>query len=326
MRGLRAELSRAARSRYPPPMLGRSGSHLAALASAAGRVARRGIPALVVGLLGAGESRAESSEGIELPSAAEVEEAIPTGDSLTGRELYDRFLDNKLHTAIQFQRIVSRDPGGNEQSTRFWVRWKDYRDEEDRSRDGILAKTLVRFLQPYDMRHTAYLLIQRDDGPDEQFLYRPSSGLTRRINLRGVGIFGTDFSYEDIDFQNIEDAEYRRLPDETVDGVPVYVVEAAMKPIADSEYYKTISYLEKEHYVPLRVRFWDESGVEIKELRSPHESIREFDGAWIPTVSTMRDLREGTSSTLHIERLDPNPEIADRMFSVLRLQLRTEPY
>jgi hypothetical protein len=267
---------------------------------------------------------ARASDRVEAPSASEVEEALPAGESLTGRELYDRFLDNKLHTAIQYQQIVSRDPGGNEQKTRFWVRWKDYRDENDVSEQGVIAKTLVKFQEPYDMRNTAFLLIQRDDGPDEQFFYRPSSGLTRRVKLRGVGIFGTDFSYEDIDFQNLEDAEYHRLPDQEIDGVSVYVVEATLKPLSGSDYYKTVSYLEKGHYVPLRARYWDHSQVEIKELRSPYDSIEEFDGAWIPTVTTMRNLREGTSSTLYIERLDPNPDIADRLFSVLRLQLRSD--
>ncbi|MFQ5515921.1 MAG: outer membrane lipoprotein-sorting protein [Myxococcota bacterium] len=259
---------------------------------------------------------------IDRPSAREVEEAIPEGDALTGRELYDRFLRNKLHTAVQYQRVVSRDPAGNEQRTRFWVRWKDYRDEnDDPGPDGVIAKTLVKFEYPFDMRNTAYLLIQRDGGTNEQFLFRPSSGRIRRVKLRGVSVFGTDFSFEDIDFQNIEDSEYHRHPDETIDSIPVYVVEATLKPQVDSEYYKIVVYLEKQHYVPLRTRIWDESSVEIKELIADPSSIQEFDGAWIATRVTMHNLREGTNSTLTVERLDPNPELADRMFGVLRLQI-----
>ena len=130
-----------------------------------------------------------------------------------------------------------------------------------------------------------------------------------RVILKGQTLVGTDFSFDDflISLDDIEDAEYKRYPDETIDETPCYVVEAFFKPNARTTYSRSISYLEKEHYVPLRTRYRDKLGIEVKELTATVDSIKEFDGAWVATESKMVDLKEQTSSTLHIDLLVPNP-------------------
>ena len=86
------------------------------------------------------------------------------------------------------------------------------------------------------------------------------------MNLREEAVFGTDFTFEDIVPDEIEDADYQRLPDEQRDGSTVYVVEVTPKPDANSEYSKFVVYVDKSRCVPLRTRYWDEKGVEVKEL------------------------------------------------------------
>ena len=254
------------------------------------------------------------------PSASEVDDAIPEGGTLTGKELYSRFLKNRLHSAIQHQRTVSRDPGGNEQESRFWVRWRDYRDENDEPIDDILNKTLVKFKEPFDMKGTAYLMVVRADRAAEQWVYRPSDRRVRRVKMRGgSGVGGTDFSWDDIAFQNVEDADYERLPDEVVRGVPVYVVLAKLKPLKRSRYSKSMVYLEKDHYISLRARHWDHARVEVKELNSEYDSIKRFGDHWVATRGVAENLQEGTSSSMLIEGLDPDAEIADSMFRTFKL-------
>jgi hypothetical protein len=276
-----------------------------------------------VWLLAFGSADLGRGAEIEVPTADEIEDAIPEGQSLTGKEIYERFLDNKLHSAVQYQKVVSRDPGGSTQTTRFWVRWKDYREEDNgEGPEGVLAKTLVKFSEPFDMRNTGYLMITREDRESDQWIYSPSSRKIRRVKLRQTSVMGTDYTFDDIAYENIEDADYHRLPDEEIDGVAVYVVQATTKPFVDSQYHRTMAYLEQEHYVPLRLRYWDQSDVEIKEMRARASSVTDYDGVWAAAESTMHNLKEGTSSTLYIERLDPNPELADHLFSVFRLEQR----
>ena len=117
--------------------------------------------ALAVALLAPRAHLSAANNGVPLPDRREAEDALPEGGSLSGKEIFERFLDNRLHSAVQYQTVFSRDPGGNEQRLRFWVRWKDYRDTEQNAVDGVLAKTLVKFEAPDDMRQTGFLMVMR---------------------------------------------------------------------------------------------------------------------------------------------------------------------
>ncbi|MFQ5416405.1 MAG: outer membrane lipoprotein-sorting protein [Myxococcota bacterium] len=251
-----------------------------------------------------------------VPSGPEFEEALPEGGSLSGREIHERFLRNRFRRSVQSMRVVSTDPGGSEQSTSFSLSYEDFRDGNNRPTDGIKAKTLVEVFAPFDMRHTQYLMISKDPGPDDQFVYQPSQRKVKRVDLRRTPLMGTDYTFDDVAFHDIDEAEYVRLPDEQIEGTPVYVVEAFINDTLDVEYHRTVSYLEQEHYVPLRVRYWDAYGVEMKELTAPHAHLREFDGTWIATKSTMHDLLQRTSSTLYVIDMDTQPTFGTQRFTV----------
>jgi hypothetical protein len=274
--------------------------------------------ALVFAAIGRPASAAE----LELPAREEIEAAIPEGGSLSGREIFDRFLDNRLHSAVQWQTVVSRDPGGNEQRSRFWVRWKDYRDAEKKSHDGVVAKTLVKFSDPEDMRQTGFLMIVNKDRSNDQFIWSPATGRVRRVRLSGVGIMGTDYTFDDIGWKSIEDAEYQRLPDEVIDGVPAYVLEVTMKPFVDSEYQTMRTWIDQEHYIPLRTIYRDHNGVPMREMVAESGSIENFEGAWIATRSVMYNLKERTSTSVYVEALDPDVTLADQAFSTFQLTRR----
>lgn len=284
------------------------------------------VASLAPTMAGARDSTSETKNTVEIPTPAEVEDGLPAGASLTGKALYDRFIKNKdrLKTVFQYGRISSKDPGGHEQVTHFWLFAKDFRDANDNPTDGVRSKAIIKVTGPHEMRHTGYLHIEREDRGDEQFLYSPSRGRTARVSLKGQRVAGSDFSFDDflVNLDDIEDADYKRHPDETIQGVSCYVVEAVMRPGASSTYTRSIAYLEKEHYVPLRARYWDEAGAEAKELTSPRELIREFDGSWVPTESTVTDLLEKTSSTIYVDTLEPNPDVPDESFSISQLEFK----
>lgn len=270
-------------------------------------------------LLGAGFAflaQPAQAERSLAPDASEIEEALPEGGSLTGREIYDRFLKNRNRESFQRMSVISTDPGGSQQRTRFSVSTQDLRDENDEATDGVLGKALVQVSHPFDMRHTAYLVIAKDPGPDDEFAYQPSQRLVRRVNLKDTSLLGTDYTFNNIAFQSIEDADYLRMPDEVLGDTPVYVVETNVRETVDVRYHRTMMYLEKDHYVPIRVRYWDDHGVEVKEMTASHPSIRRFGNIWLATESTMRDLLQQTSSTMFLEEVDTEPKFHRRLFSI----------
>jgi hypothetical protein len=82
------------------------------------------------------------------------------------------------------------------------------------------------------------------------------------------------------------------------------------------------AWIDRQHYVVLRAIYRDEKGVEMREMRADSTTVQDFDGAWVPTKSTMFNLREKTSTTIYVEALDPNVKLGDQHFSTLQLTLR----
>jgi hypothetical protein len=281
----------------------------------------------VLGGIGPVQGADVAREPTLAPDRKEID-ALPEGAKLSGTEIYKRFLQNRLHSAVQHQTVVSKDPGGNDQLTRFWVQYKDYTSDrfvEDRGFVGsdIASKTLVKFEEPPDMRHTGYLMITNKDRSSDQFVYRPSDRRVRRVRLEGMTVMGTDYTFDDITYRDMSDAVHTRLPDQEIDGVPCYVVEMVLpERVKATEHYRVMTYVDKAHYVPLRQRFWDRDDVEIREMRANTASIREFDGVWVATESSMHNLQEETTSMLLVENLDPNPMLSEQLFSLFRLELK----
>ena len=142
----------------------------------------------------------------------------------------------------------------------------------------------------------------------------------KRVDLKNTTLFGTDYTFNDIAFQNIEEADYTRLEDGAVDGISVYIVEALSTGPNEVEYPRTLTYIEKEHHVALRTRYWDRFDVEVKEMLAPHAKVRAFGETWVASESTMHDLRQGTSSSLYVDELKTTPVFHEKTFAVASLE------
>jgi hypothetical protein len=242
------------------------------------------------------------------PAGSPAEETPET--KLTAREIYRRMLRNRFDSAVQELAIVSFDRAGNEQELRMQQLWKRYLEGSESRGRGVLARTIVRYLEPPDLRKTGYLVINKQDQPSDQFIYLASQRRVRRINLRNQTVVGTDLAVEDLVPRELYDADYERAPDADVGD----------RPEIESVYSKFQAYIEKEHYVPIRVRYWDRKAIEIKELRSPVESIREIEGVFVPLEATVQHLLDETQTSVSVDLLVPNADLPDRYFTERQLQ------
>lgn len=241
--------------------------------------------------------------------------------ALTGRDIYQRVLDNSFDSLIQESTLVSGDRGGNAQESRFKMWFQDLRDAEaEQPRGTIIAKTLVQYTHPFDIRYSGYLILSRLDEVNDQFVYLSSQRRVKRVNLRGEAVFGTDFSFEDILPRQIEDAEYKRLGDEPANGSDCFVIEATPKDHSQSEYSRLRIYIDKQRNVPLVTRYWDNRDVEVKELRVEPKQIEKIEGVWVPKHLTMRHLKLDSYTILELEQLDPNPPLTKTTFELRRLE------
>ncbi len=257
------------------------------------------------------------SEG---PASIQLEGPVDDAANLTPRQIYEKVLEkNRLHSFFQELRVVSADRGGHIQEMKLLIYWKDFRDANDEATKGVLSKALVRYVKPFDLRHYGYLLIQNDGRLNDQFAYFPSFRKVRRVNLRRQSVFGTDFRVDDILPEELEDAAYTRLPDDEVDGVRSFLIEATpTRP--GSGYSRFLFYIDSDRYIPLRTRYWDDAGVEVKELKVDVSAIEDFGKVSIPMKITMTHLRHESLTSLEILEFVANPELSETDFEVRRLE------
>ena len=245
---------------------------------------------------------------------------IQLDPSLSADTIYDRVLDNRFDSSAQELRLASGDRAGRELPVRIVMLWRRYLEGTKESKLGILSRTLVRYHKPSDVRDTGYLVINKKGAPNDQFIYLPSMRRTRRLNLRTESVVGTDLSVEDIIPRELDDAAYRRVPDTVLEDTPCYVIEATPTAESGSGYSKFWIYVEGTHFVPLKTRYWDDAGVEVKVLTADPTSIREIGGIWLPVSLTMRHLLHETYTRLKVDWLAPNPDLPKKFFTQRQLE------
>ena len=259
---------------------------------------------------------------ITLSSARAPANTGATPDAaLTGRDIYQRVLDNSFDSFVQDSILTSGDRAGHSQESRFRMWFQDLRDPAGKQQKGaVIARSLVQYTHPFDIRYSGYLILSKLEAVNDQFVYLSSQRRVKRVNLRGKAVFGTDFSFEDILPRQIEEAAYTRLPDAEAGGRSCFVVEAVPKGEANSEYSQMRIWVDKERYVPMLTRYWDDREVEVKELRVEPSQVERIEGVWVPKRMTMRHLKLESYTTLQLDQIEPNAKLSNTTFELRRLE------
>jgi hypothetical protein len=279
--------------------------------------------AAVAVLLYATRSTRASAQGIAraaVPTTASLEK--PDAD-LSGKEIFERVVNNRFDSMIQTASLISGNRAERTFATQFQIYWKNY--DEVPNRDKAESKTLIRYLDPFDMRHTSYLAVSKEGGSQDHWVYLPSRGQIRRINLRGDSIYGTDFSFEDVVPPETDNSEYKRMPDSPAEGLDCFVVEVYPKPEAQSEYSKMVVFVDKDRSIPIKTRYWNQYDLEVKEFLADPSTVENIEGIWIAHKATMRHLRRGTFTHMIMEDVRPNAELTERHFDLRRLESGIDP-
>lgn len=280
------------------------------------------LPVLVLALCSWCGTAAEASEPAHAtPTHPEPrEDALPPDAHRSGRDIYQCVLDNRFDSYVQQSTLLSGDRGGSTQESRLRMTWSSFRDPSGEPSDGVLSKTLVKYMDPFDLRFSGYLIINNHVRPSDQFVYLATSRRIRRVNLRREAIFGTDFTFEDLVPREIEESDYRRLPDKVVEGSTTYVVEIVPREHKESDYTRFVVHVDKPSCVPLLTLYWDERNLLVKELTAPAADIRKIDDVHWPGTLTMKNVQLDTFTRLTVQELEPNPNLTQKTFDLRRLE------
>ena len=226
------------------------------------------------------------------------------------------------------QKALNIDPfGWDEAETRVRMVLKDRKGKKKerlmenlRRRKDNQLQSVVRFRRPQEVAGTAFLMLERNKGESEQYIYLPRLKRTRRLvgREREGSFMGSDFSYADFERRDARDSSHRRLPDENMGNKAVYVIESTPTKKSGSSYSKITTWIDQKTYLPLRIRFTDKKGKLLKTFYT--RRVRNENGKPVIVECKMENKQSGHSTVFVLEDMKPRHDIPDTMFTPTALE------
>jgi len=181
--------------------------------------------------------------------------------------------------------------------------------------EGDGDKSLIVFETPRDVRGIAVLGYAHKTKTDDQWLYMPALKRVKRIvsKNRSGPFLGSEFSLEDLAFQEVEKFVYKYIGEEQLDGKDCYLIERTpLDPY--SGYTKQKVWVEKENYLTLKIEHFDRkfSHLKTQYFRGFNKYLDKF---WRPSEIEMINHQTNKSTTLLMEDMVFQNGFTERDFS-----------
>lgn len=148
-------------------------------------------------------------------------------------------------------------------------------------------KGLTIFDEPADIKGTAFLSFTHILEADDQWLYLPALKRVKRISSKNKSgpFMGSEFAFEDLSSREVAKYTYLYIRDEAVDGDDAFVIE--LKPTYKySGYTRSLIWLSKEKYQPLKAEYYDRKNSLLKTMLAT--GYKQYSGKyWRPSMMLM---------------------------------------
>lgn len=181
------------------------------------------------------------------------------------------------------------------------------------------------FTAPADIRGTAFLSQENKTGNDDQWLFLPALKRSRRIssNEKNQSFLGSDFTYDDLGDENIDQCRYTVLRTEPSAQGAIRVIEAVYTDpvkMKESGYSKRILSIEETTHMLVRCEYFGPAGEAKKMLEcSEFKQFGEYK-KWRPLVYRMTNLEKGTKTILKFNSYSINKGIDPGRFTLRYLE------
>jgi len=231
------------------------------------------------------------------------------------RDIVNKSLKSQVFEMAQVKADLSLtdlDSRKNKRVRKIRVKAKQGKDE--------LSKSILHFLVPDDVKGTGFLVVERKGADDDQFLYLPALKKIKRIrsDQKSSAFMGTQYSYGDLQSRDADDNTYKMLPGEKLGNFDCWVIESTPKRPDDEQYSRTITWIAKKNYVPLRMKMFDKKGREWKVFTT--EKVDVVDGLYVITSSTMLNLKNKRSTRMVVDAINTKVQLEDSEFTQTRLE------
>ncbi len=179
---------------------------------------------------------------------------------------------------------------------------------------GGEQKYFIYFFRPADVRKMAFMVYKYPKRDDDRWLFIPALNMVKRIAARDKtsSFVGSDFTYEDVSGRDLEDDTHTILKEERFNGKECYVIKSTPK-AGDVNYSYKLSWIDKEHFLPLKEEYYNLKGELMKVFTA--DEIKAIEG--FPTVvkRTMKNVQSGHRTEVTFIKIDYEVGIKDSLFS-----------
>lgn len=215
-----------------------------------------------------------------------------------------------LPTEYSYEKMVLIDSDGEKEQRALSRRTKDV--------GGGLHKALLVFLDPADVKGTALLTWEQKDTDDDQWLFMPDLGKMQRIakGSKKNYFMGTDFTYEDMSSEELDNFVYTIVKSEDIKGVAHWVIESV--PVesykAETSYSKRVLWIQKDIYVTTKIDFYGRGGELVKtQVSADFKNIKGT--AYRAQKILMDNKQESHKTFVQTVKIDADSAINDDVFS-----------
>jgi hypothetical protein len=189
--------------------------------------------------------------------------------------------------------------------------------------DGVHNDKLVSIVsEPISDKGMSLLVYEYGErGRDnDNWLYLPALGKVNRImgsDDADGSVFGSEFSVETTENpegRKIYEYTYKIVGEATYEGRPTWIIEIvpAGDRIGKTAYSKVVSWIDQEHYIPLKEDLYRREKIYKQRTQS---GIRNVDGIFAATKVVMNNLSTSRISQMDRTSVRHNTEIPDEVFS-----------
>jgi len=182
---------------------------------------------------------------------------------------------------------------------------------------------LIVFLDPADIKGTALLTWEQKDRENDQWLYLPAQKKMQRIakGSKKNYFMGTDFTYEDMEPEDIDNFNYTILRSEKLNQdkkeSDCYVIEAVpanKEKKRGSGYSKRIMWINKKNLFTLKVEFYDRRA-RLQKIQTNHALENISGTVWRAKKTLMNHLERKHKTLTGITSRNINTPVKDSIFT-----------
>lgn len=187
------------------------------------------------------------------------------------------------------------------------------------------AKSLIRFLEPPDVKGTSFLTIEHTPGDDEMWVYFASMRKVRKIAVsssdRKDKFMGSDFTYGDMNRQ-APDYNYTLLREEKLDEVDCYVIEGIPvdnKVKENDGYSRKIEWIRKDNYLVMKTEYYDLQN-RLGKIFTASQPFSLGNDKWTMKKYEIQDILRNHKTIIDMDKIQVNLGIEDNVFTTSYLQ------